>query len=78
MKEDANVSTLLSVKGNAGFPIQVRKLEGVSYPSGTNTAVVSAPILVSQISFAGVEPELMNYVIRSKSVLTKDLIEYGF
>lgn len=71
MKEDANVSTLLSVRGNAGFPIQVRKLEAVSYPTGTNKVVVSAPALIAQIPFAGSEPEFMNYVIRSNSAVNK-------
>jgi len=71
MKEDANVSTLLSVKGNAGFPIQVRRLESVSYPTGADSIVVSAPVLITQIPFAGREPELMNYVIKTKSVLNK-------
>lgn len=70
MNEDENVTTLLSIKGNAGFPIQVRRLEGISYPPSTG-AVVSAPVLVAQIPFLGREPEVMNYVLRSELVLNK-------
>ncbi|MBD3280760.1 hypothetical protein GF389_04525 [Candidatus Dojkabacteria bacterium] len=72
MKENENVSTLLSVKGNVGFPIQVRKLEAISYPENAEeSAVLSVPVLSAQIPFAGSEPEIMNYVIRAKSDINK-------
>lgn len=57
-------STLLTVDGEATFPKQVRKFEGITYAE-SSSAKTAAPILITQIPLAGFEPGILNYVLES-------------
>jgi len=69
MKGD-NISTLLSINGDASLPSQVRKVEGYTYYSSLG-APSSAPIVITQVPLAGKSPEILNYVFYSDNVVTK-------
>lgn len=65
------ILTQLSVRGeNSSFPDQIREVEGISYYQD-NTAPSSAPVLVTQIPLAGFEPEILNYVLRTETKISK-------
>jgi len=65
-----NTSTLISVQGDNSLPKQVRKFEGVSYYESVG-APSSAPTLITQIPLADKLPEILNYVLRSETIVDK-------
>lgn len=71
MNESSHISTLLSVTGDNSLPKQIRKFEGVSYYQSNTTDLSSAPTLITQIPIAGMDPEIMNYALRSNILVEK-------
>jgi hypothetical protein len=71
MNDNSHISTLLGVKGDNTLPKQIRKFEGVSYYQSATTAYSSAPTLITQIPLAGKDTGLMDYVLRSNTIVSK-------